>query len=103
MPRRTAGLVPAGESGRPEFRTVHLSLEPAAAVDRICERMKGCVATETPEQITIRTTRGALLATLEPGPGDDGGTVLQYRTAPASETVTLKARTLWRALEPFAE
>jgi len=103
MPDPTAGLVPAGESSRPEFRTVHVSIEPSAAVDRICGRLKGCVATETPTEITIRTTRGELLATLKPGQGEDGGSILQYRTAPASQTATLKARSLWRALEPFAE
>lgn len=103
MTESSSALVPTEGSPHPEFRSRHITLDPEAAVEHVCERLKGCSATETGEGIKIRTMDGSLIAILEAADPETGGAILHYRTAPASETATLKATKVWRTLEPFAD
>lgn len=84
---------------RPEFAVERLGLDRAAAVELICESVGGVTATETTRGTKIRTQSGMLIAVVI---GTDDGSELQYRTAPASDPATLKARRLWRAMRPHA-
>lgn len=92
-------LVHVTETARPEFTVERLAVDAATATDRICESVGGVTATETTRGTKIRTQNGMLIAVVV---GTDEGCELQYRTAPASEPATLKARRLWRALRPYA-
>ncbi len=74
-----------------------------AATEIILEALKGVSATETEEGIKFRTMDGMLIAILTGTHYEEPAVKLHYRTAPASETATLKARRLWRALESYAE
>lgn len=84
----------------PEFTTERLALDVQTATDLICDAVSGVTPTETTVGTKFRTQTGMLIAILtEAGDGVD----LHYRTAPASEPATLKARRLWRALRPYAD
>jgi hypothetical protein len=84
----------------PEFTTEHLALDVETATDLLCAAVNGVTATETTVGTKLRTQTGMLVAILTEA---DDGVDLHYRTAPASEPATLKARRLWRALRPYAE
>jgi hypothetical protein len=94
--------VPKGDVERAEFTTERLALEVEEARELICETLSGVTATETDDGIKFRTTDGSLIAILTGTHYEDPAVELHYRTAPASETETIKARKLWRALEPYA-
>lgn len=86
----------------PGFATERLALDAETVVERIHETLGGVTATRTDEGMKFRTPDGTLVAllTVVEDPDEDDPTVLfQYRTQPASESGTLKARRLWRALE----
>ena len=87
----------------PEFTTEPLALDAETATEIVLERLEGVTATETDEGIKFRTTGGMLIAILTGTHYEEPGVDLHYRTAPASETATLKARRLWRTLESYAE
>lgn len=99
-PDEPATLVRTDEIEHPEFTTERLALDAERATELIREAVKGVSATETPEGTKFRTRRGMLLAILT---DHESGVDLHYRTAPASESATLKARRIWRALRPYAE
>lgn len=99
-PDPSSELVTTDSPEHPEFRAVSLSLDPDTALEHIAETLKGIALNESDAGIKVRTTRGDLLAIVETGPEEES-TVLHYRTAPASETMTLKARKLYQSLEPF--
>lgn len=96
-------LGPGEEVEHPEFTTDRIALDLETAIDEICETLKGVTPTETDEGVKCRTTDGMLIAILTQVEGEDEAVDLYYRTAPESETATLKARRLGRALEPYAE
>lgn len=83
---------------RPAFTTEQLTVDVERATEVVCDTLKGLTATDTGEGITFRTTDGMLVAVLSGGQTAE----LHYRTAPASESATLKARRAWRALKPYA-
>lgn len=85
----------------PEFTTERLTVDTARAVDLIGEAVGGVSTTDTPAGIKVRTQSGTLLAILTVA--DEDRADVHYRTAPASETATLKAHRLWKALRPYAE
>lgn len=101
-PTPPSELVSTEQPEHPEFSTVVLTLDRETALDRICEELKGIALNESAEGTKIRTTRGDLLAIVEDERSGDGS-ILHYRTAPASETTTLKARKIWRTLDAFEE
>lgn len=84
---------------RPEFTTEHLAIDAASATAFICDAVGGVTATETTVGTKFRTHNGMLIAVVTE---TDDGVALQYRTAPASEPATLKARRLWKAMRPYA-
>lgn len=86
----------------PGFATERLTLDPETVVERIHETLGGVTATRTDEGMKFRTPDGtlvALLTVVEESDDDESAVLFQYRTEPASESGTLKARRLWRALE----
>lgn len=85
-----------------EFTTEHLGIDVETAIDVVHGTLGGITATETESGVKLRTMDGMLLAILTDSPVEPS-IQLHYRTAPASETATLKARKLWRALEPHAK
>lgn len=99
----TPTVVPDGSPARhPGFAAERLALDPETVVERIHETLGSVTATRTDEGMKFRTPDGTLVALLTAIEGDDEDdpTVLfQYRTEPPSESGTLKARRLWRALE----
>lgn len=99
-PDPSSELVSTDRPEHPEFRTVPLALDPETVLEHIAETLKGITLNESEAGTKVRTTGGDLLAIVEAGPEADT-TVLHYRTAPASETMTLKARKLYKALEAF--
>lgn len=94
---------PDVEVDHPEFTTEQLALDAETAIEHVHEELKGVTATETDEGIKFRTTDGSLLAILTGTHYEEPAVELHYRTAPPSDTATLKAARLWRALEPYAE
>ncbi|WP_255198151.1 hypothetical protein [Halorarius litoreus] len=100
-PNDSEMLVRKAQVERPEFTTERLAVGPPRAVDLIREAVEGVSTTETETGITVRTRRGMLLAIVTAVDGEHAD--LHYRTAPASEPATLKARRLWKALRPYAE
>ena len=98
----SSDIVLKDEDRYSEFTTATLAIDRETAIGIVTETLGGVTATNTESGVKFRTTDGMLLAILTEEP--DGATVeVHYRTAPASETATLKARKLWRALEPYAE
>lgn len=93
-------LVRTARPLHPEFTRVRIALDPETALEHICAGLKGITATETDAGIKVRTTRGRLLAVLVP---DAEGLELHYRTAPAANTATLKARKLRQTVDAYAE
>ena len=91
----------------PGFATERLALDPETVVERVHETLGSVTATRTEEGTKFRTPDGTLVALLtvvdeteEDGGGENEPSVLfQYRVEPASQSGTLKARRLWRALE----
>lgn len=98
----TAALVPTERPVHPEFTTEHLNVDLERATAVVDRTVRNLTATETPEGRTFRTPAGRLVAILAESTREAGTVDLHYRTAPASATATLKARTLARALRPFA-
>lgn len=92
-------LVRAAGVERPEFAVEQLTVDAATATELICEAVGSVTATETTRGTKIRTHNGMLIAVVTE---TDDGSELQYRTAPASDPATLKARRLWRAMRPYA-
>lgn len=89
----------------PGFATERLALDPETVVERIHETLGGVTATRTDEGMKFRTPDGTLVAlvtVVEESDAEEPTVLFQYRTEPASETGTLKARRLWRALESDA-
>lgn len=93
----------------PGFATERLALDPETVVERIHETLGDVTATRTDEGMKFRTSDGTLVALLtaveesdEESDEDEPKVLFQYRTEPASESGTLKARRLWRALEQDA-
>jgi len=99
----TSDLVPAEIVEHPEFTTVGLRLDVETAEEMICETLTGVTATETDEGIKFRTTDGMLIAILTGTHYEEPAVEIHYRTAPASETATLKASRLRRALGPYID
>lgn len=99
-PNETELRVRGHEDERPEFTTERLALDAAAATELICDAVGGVTATETPGGTKFRTQSGMLIAIVTEA--DEGTVDLQYRTAPASASATLKARRLWRSMRPYA-
>jgi hypothetical protein len=97
----TPTTVDGAPPDHPGFVTERLTLSPQAVVKRIEETIGGVTASRTDNGMNFRTPGGTLVALLTPEPEGDEPTVLfQYRTEPEWESETLKARRLWRALEP---
>lgn len=97
-----SAAVPEEYRENPSFATERLSLDVAAVTDVIHRTLRGISTTETPDGVKFRTSDGMLIAYLS-GTDDEASPVeLHYRTAPASDTATLKARRLRRALEQYA-
>jgi hypothetical protein len=86
----------------PGFASEQLRLDVEAAGDVIHEAIAGLVETETANGTAFRTRDGMLLAVLRTRE-EETGVDLYYRTEPPSDARTLKARRLWRALEPHAD
>ncbi len=103
MDTTTSAPVPKEHVEHSEFTTESLALTVEMARELVCETLRGVTATETDEGIKFRTPGGTLIAILTGAHYEDPAVQIHYRTAPASETATLKARRLWRALEPYAE
>jgi len=99
----TSELVPTEVIEHPEFTSARLRLDVETAEELICETLSSISATETDEGIKFRTSDGMLIAILTGTHYEDPAVELHYRTAPASETATLKARRLMRALGPYTE
>ena len=99
-PDPSSELVSTDRPEHPEFRTVSLALDTETTLDHIDETLEGIGLNESEAGTKVRTTRGDLLAIVEPGSEEDS-TLLHYRTAPASQTMTLKARKIYQALEAF--
>jgi hypothetical protein len=100
-PDDSGQLVRAEGIERPEFTTERLAVDGERAVALVHEAVEGVSTADTPEGTKVRTRGGMLLAIVtEAG---EGHTDLHYRTAPASDPATLKARRLWKALRPYAE
>ena len=99
----TSTLIPVEDMKHSEFTTERLRLNVETATEIIRETLKGISATETDEGIKFRTMDGMLIAILTGTHYEDPAVELHYRTAPASETATLKARKLWRALESYTK
>lgn len=85
------------------FATETLALDAERAREVVCDELKGVTATETAEGIKFRTTDGTLIAVLTGTHCEEPAVELHYRTEPASETATLKARRLRGALSPYAD
>lgn len=89
---------------RDEFTTVELILGEARAAEIVHSTLKGLTSTPTEGGLKFRTSEGMLVALLreceQPSPGVQS--LLEYRTAPASEAATRKARKIRTALEPYA-
>ena len=96
----TTSLVPTGDIAHPEFTTERLRLDAERATDVIQDRIGGLSSTRTDEGVKFRTMDGMLVAILT-GADDESAVDFHYRTAPASEAATLKARKLRRGLEPY--
>lgn len=99
----TSTPVPIETIERPEFATEQLRLDVEIATELIRETLNGVTATETDEGVKFRTADGTLIAILTGAHYEEPTVEIHYRTAPVSGTATLKARRLWRALEPFAK
>lgn len=97
----SALLVRKAQIERPEFTTERLAVDTTRAVELIGEAVGGVSTADTSEGTKVRTQGGMLLAIVTDA-GEDRAD-LHYRTAPASEPATLKARRLWKALRPYAE
>lgn len=96
------GTVSKGRTGNPAFATERLSLDVDTATEVIHRTVKGISAVETDEGVKFRTQDGMLVAFLTGTHYEDPVVELHYRTMPASDTATLKARRLWKALEQYA-
>jgi len=85
---------------RPEFETADLDVGVAEADRTIEEAMKGLATSEADHGRNYRTTDGMLVAVLAPRPSGSGDVkaTLAYRTAPAADAATRKARRLAEAL-----
>ena len=92
-------LLRVADAARPEFTSERLTVDPETATDLVCDAVAGVTATETTQGTKFRTQDGMLIAVVTE---TDDGSELQYRTAPASEPATLKARRLWRAMQPYS-
>lgn len=99
----TTALVPESPADRPEFSTVELTIDPDAAAAVIDSTLAGLPSTATVEGRRFRTTDGMLVAVLTHGEQPSGPVEsrLSYRTAPAAELATRKARRLRLALRPY--
>jgi hypothetical protein len=89
---------------RPEFETVDLDVG-VDEIDRtIREAIKGLAVAEAEHGRRYRTTGGMLVAVVAPRPSGSGDTMatLAYRTAPASESATRKARKVSEAVRDHA-
>lgn len=98
----TPADVPESVGARPAFETEQLDVDVERATELVCDTLEGLTATDTDEGITFRTTDGMLVAVLAGGRAEGAAAELHYRTEPASESATLKARRIRRALEPHA-
>lgn len=88
---------------RPEFESIDLDIGVEEADRYVEEAIKGLSVAESEEGWKYRTTDGMLVAIIsEHDSGGDGTTELAYRTEPAFEPATRKARTLFEALQPHA-
>lgn len=96
-------MVPKERVEHPEFTSERLALDADRARELVGETLGNVTATDTDEGVRFRTTDGTLIAILTGTHYEEPAVELHYRTAPASETATLKARRLWRAMEPYAE
>jgi len=87
-------------SSRPEFETVDLDVAVEDARRTIQDTVRGLSETETDEGLTYRTRDGMLVAILGPRPSGSGDVKasLAYRTEPATDGATRKARKLREAL-----
>jgi hypothetical protein len=84
----------------PGFASERLDLDVETVAARVRETLGEVSGTRTDEGLKFRTTDGTLVALLTPIEDEDGPAVrFQYRTEPASESGTLKARRLWEALD----
>lgn len=97
-----SAAVPEEYRENPSFATERLSLDVRAATDVIHRTLKGISTTEVTDGVKLRTSDGMLIAYLSATDDGESPVELHYRTAPASDTATLKARRLWRALEQYA-
>lgn len=101
-PNTPSAAVPAEIAKNPAFAAERLSLDVDSATDVIRRTIKGVSATETDEGVKFRTPDGMLVAFLTGTHYEDPAVELHYRTAPASDTATLKAHRIWKALEQYA-
>ncbi|MFB6171530.1 MAG: hypothetical protein ABEJ23_03280 [Haloarculaceae archaeon] len=88
------------DGGRPGFASERLAVDAERATATVSDALGGLSAAETEEGVAFRTVDGMLVAVLAPGE-DDGSVELRYRTSPASESATLKARRVRAALDPY--
>ncbi|MFB6130758.1 MAG: hypothetical protein ABEJ28_08065 [Salinigranum sp.] len=98
-----SALVPKANVEHPEFTTEGLTLDVESARDLICATLGGVTATDTADGVKFRTSDGSLVAILTGTHYEAPAVELHYRTAPPSESATLKARKVWRALKPYAD
>jgi hypothetical protein len=98
---RSSEIVLKDDDRYSEFTTEALTIDTETAIEIIMDTLGGVTATRTEAGVKLRSMDGMLLAILAAG-ADDSPVEVHYRTAPASETATLKARKLWRALEPYS-
>lgn len=88
---------------RPEFETVDLDITAEEVHRHIDEAITGLSTSEDSDGMKVRTTDGMLVAVIAhryTGSGDVKST-LAYRTEPASEFATRKAKKLVEALGPY--
>jgi len=86
----------------PEFESIDLDVPIDDAHRAIDDAIAGLYASETEEGLKFRTADGMLVAVLAKRPSGSGDTMscLAYRTEPASESATRKARKVHEALAP---
>jgi len=91
------------ELERPEFETVNLDITAEEAHRHIDDTVAGLSPSEDSDQMKIRTTGGMLVAIIAARDSERGGvkSTLAYRTEPASDPATRKAKKLAEALRPY--
>jgi hypothetical protein len=95
MDERSSSTTVEAQAERPEFEAVELTLALPEATAQVHETVEGLYATDTDEGIRFRSFDGMLVAVLDE---TDGTVLLYYRTEPATESATRKARKLRAAL-----